>query len=390
MSFKRALIIAAFALGFPISACNSENGTTMIAGDKYRLVAAFPKLSFTRPVDLRSAGDGTGRLFVVEQQGRILVFDNDAATDAKRVFLSLSVNDEENEEGLLGLAFDPQFASNRYYYVYYTVKVANERKSRLSRFEADATQPDTTMAGSQVDLLTIDQDFSNHNGGGLAFGPDGMLYIGVGDGGSGNDPNNRAQDRAELLGNILRIDVSSAPYSIPGDNPFVGNTDGHREEIFAWGFRNPWRISFDTPTGRLWVGDVGQNAWEEIDIVASGQNYGWKIMEAKVCRPPTSGCNMSGLTLPVWQYPHPPTGGRSISGGYVYRGSTLPDLVGAYIYADFLTGQIWALRVDPGTDNDLVLDTNIGIASFGVDENDELYICSFDGTIYMLEDNDTE
>ena len=290
------------------------------------------------------------------------------------------------EEGLLGLAFHPQFASNGFYFVYHSVSDGG-RKTRLSRFQADPQRPDTTAVGSQVNVLDIDQPFGNHNGGQIRFGPDGLLYIAVGDGGGANDTQGSGQNRTTLLASILRINVDTLPYTIPLDNPFVGNTQGFREEVFAWGLRNPWRFSFDAANGRLWAADVGQNAREEIDIIESGNNYGWKIMEGTICRPPTQVCDKTGLTLPVWEYSHPAMRARSVTGGFVYRGSAVPELVGLYIYADFSTGDIWGLLYDGVNPpvNTLLQDTDLNISSFGIDAANELYICAyFDGRIYQL------
>ena len=222
----------------------------------------------------------------------------------------------------------------------------------------------------------------------MAFGPDGYLYIATGDGGSGGDPQNNSQNRSNLLGKILRIDVDSPQggknYGIPTDNPFAGNSDGHAEEIYAWGLRNPWRFSFDPETGRLWTGDVGQNRFEEVDIIEKGKNYGWRIMEGFACYNPPSGCDQTGLTLPVVEYGRDQ--GASITGGYVYHGGNVPELAGKYIYADFVTGKIWGLTYNSPTDlnNELLLNSGKNIASFGVDSNQELYICSFDGSIYRF------
>lgn len=380
---KATLLITA-CVSIVCTACSDGGAGPPSPPTDYKTVQAFPLLTFTQPVDLQNAGDGSGRLFVVEQTGRIRVFENADTASQASVFLDLSsVVNSGYELGLLGLAFDPNFTSNRHYYVYYTM--SNPRQSRVSRFTADAQNPDTTAAGSRQDVITIAQPAGNHNGGQVAFGPDGYLYIGPGDGGGANDTGNNAQNRANLLGNILRINVNALPYTIPADNPFVGNQLGYREEIYAYGLRNPWRFSFDPVTGYLWCGDVGQNAWEEIDIIEKGKNYGWRIMEGSHCRPPTTGCDMSGLELPVWEYAHN-GGGRSVSGGYVYRGSLLPGLLGSYIYADFLTGEIWGLNyTSGGTPTNILLDdTNVGISSFGVDEANELYICAFDGKIYRL------
>jgi len=356
---------------------------------QYPIENAFPNLSFTRPVDLQHAGDGSERLFVVEQEGRILVFDNDPAVSGTKLFLDIRprIDTRGNEEGLLGLAFHPEYASNGYFYVNYTA--TNPDRTVISRFEVSENDPDAADAGSETVLLEFAQPYSNHNGGQVAFGPDGYLYIATGDGGSGGDPQNNAQNRSNLLGKILRIDVDNPEagkeYGIPGDNPFAGNTEGYAEEIYAWGLRNPWRFSFDTETGRLWTGDVGQNRFEEVDIIENGKNYGWRIMEGFSCFNPSSGCDQTGLTLPVIEYGRDQ--GASITGGYVYRGSSVPELQGKYIYADFVTGRIWGLTYNgPGdVDNELLLSSNQNIASFGTDADNELYICTFGGSIFRFE-----
>ncbi len=354
-----------------------------------QLETAFPNLSFTRPVDLQNAGDGSNRLFVVEQRGVIRVFANDPAVTQATVFLDISgkVDDSSNEEGLLGLVFHPDFPDSAYFYVNYTA--SGPDRSVIARYRVMANNPNQADPNSELVLLTLDKPYANHNAGALAFGPkDGYLYITTGDGGSGGDPHNNGQNLQTLLGSILRIDVDQrAPglnYAIPPDNPFAGNSNGWREEIFAYGLRNPWRISFDPGTGGLWCGDVGQNAWEEVDIIESGKNYGWRIMEGNHCFNPPSGCHTAGLTLPVWEYGH--NLGASITGGYVYRGAGVPELNGKYIYADFVSGRIWALTYDgvnPAA-NEQLIDTNLNISSFGVDEAGELYFCAFDGRIYRF------
>jgi glucose/arabinose dehydrogenase len=388
----RVVLIAVVVLSVS-SACSSDDGAKPDNGGQpdsgtvsYEVVVAFPGLTFTRPVDLQDPGDGSGRLFVVEQEGRIIVFpDTSSAQQSNaQVFLDIRgrVNSQGNEEGLLGLAFPPDVVNH--FFVYYTLLEGTQRKNRVSRFSVSA-DPNQADPNSEQPVITIDDPYSNHNGGQIAFGPDEYLYIGFGDGGSANDPANSGQDRTGLLGDIVRIDVDSMPYAIPPDNPFVGNSQGYREEIYAWGLRNPWRFSFDPVTGWLWCGDVGQNQWEEIDLIEKGKNYGWKIMEGFVCRPPTTGCNTTGLEPPIWVYEHGGSG-ASVTGGYVYRGSRLSGLVGAYIYADYISGEIWALRyTGPGTAaNTLLQDTNLGIASFGVNAENELFICAFNGKIYTL------
>jgi glucose/arabinose dehydrogenase len=259
----------------------------------------------------------------------------------------------------------------------------------VSRFSVSATDSNVADAGSELVIIQIPKPYQNHNAGQIAFGPsDGYLYITSGDGGSAGDPGNNGQNLATLLGSILRIDVDSTEtglnYAIPADNPFADNADGYREEIYAYGLRNPWRMSFDAPTGRLWAADVGQSSWEEIDIIESGGNYGWRIMEGAHCYNPPSGCDSTGLIGPVWEYDH--SVGYSVTGGYVYRGCCVPELAGKYIYADYGTGRIWSLAYDgvSPTVNTELLDTAHRISSFGVDEQNELYLCAFNDSIYRF------
>ena len=244
---------------------------------------------------------------------------------------------------------------------------------------------------SEVVLLEVAQPFSNHNGGQIRFGQDGYLYIALGDGGSGGDPLEHGQDRSTLLGTILRIDVDNPPdgqaYGIPADNPFAGNTEGYREEIYAYGLRNPWRFSFDPVTGELWAADVGQGAWEEIDRIESGGNYGWDVMEGFACFEPSAGCDQEGLILPVWTYGR--SEGQSVTGGFVYRGPGVPSLAGRYVYADFGSGRIWALTPGEEPDNTELFNTDYNISTFGIDEAGELYFADlFGGHIYRFEARD--
>ncbi|MFX1255433.1 MAG: PQQ-dependent sugar dehydrogenase [Promethearchaeota archaeon] len=367
------------------------NRPTMVAAtSSYDVKNAFPNLSFENPVGIYHAGDGTNRLFVVEQKGVIHVFENSKDVSSTQVFLDIT--DQVlfgGEQGLLGLAFHPNFTENGYFYVDYTK--TNPRRTVIARFTIDSVDPNQADEASELVLLEVEQPYSNHNGGQIAFGPEGYLYIALGDGGSAGDPLNNAQRRTTLLGSILRINVDTTSdglnYAIPIDNPFSGNTEGYRKEIYAYGLRNPWRFSFDPVTGWLWTGDVGQDAWEEIDIIESGKNYGWKIMEGNHCYSPPVSCDTSGLELPIWEYGH--NVGTSVTGGFVYRGSSLPDLNGSYIYGDYVFGQIWSLNYN-GVDttiNTLLVDTPLLIASFGIDQQNELYICAFDGKIYQLYEN---
>lgn len=357
--------------------------------ESLQLVEAFPNLDFTRPLDLQHAGDNTDRLFVVEQRGVISVFQNEPNTDDAKVFLNLEaqVNDEGNEEGLLGLAFHPDYENNGFFYVNYTA--SNPSRTVISRFEVTGSDPDMADAGSELVLMEIEQPYTNHNGGQLAFGPDGYLYIAVGDGGSGGDPQDNGQNLETLLGSILRIDVNGQEeglnYAIPENNPFAGNEEGLQEEIYAFGLRNVWRFSIDPETNMLWAADVGQNGFEEINLIEAGNNYGWNTMEGFECFDPATGCEQEGLELPIWAYSHE-NGDRSITGGYVYRGDGIPELVGQYIYADFVSGRIWALDFSTLFDPVItdLMQASFPVASFGVDRENEIYICGFDGKIYKF------
>lgn len=335
------------------------------------------------PVDIQAPHDGSGRLFLVEQPGRIRILQNGSLLPAPFLDIQNRVA-SGGESGLLGLALAPGFPEQPWFYVNYTDLDGNTAVARY-RHSGDPNRADPS---SEQILLTIEQPFSNHNGGQLQFGPDGYLYIGTGDGGSGGDPRNNGQDRSVLLGKMLRIDVEPglSTYRIPPDNPFV-NDPAARDEIWALGLRNPWRYSFDRDTGDLWIGDVGQSRAEEISFQPSsstgGENYGWRRMEGLQCF--EGGCSQAGLTLPVIEYPR--TLGVSVTGGYVYRGSASPGLRGTYVYGDFGSGRIWGLRlVRSGPVNDLLLDSPHAISSFGEDESGELYLASHgEGSIYRLD-----
>jgi glucose/arabinose dehydrogenase len=265
---------------------------------------------------------------------------------------------------------------------------SNPNRTVISRFKVSSNADVADPSSEQV-LLTFEQPYSNHNGGQVSFGPDGYLYIAVGDGGSGGDPHNNGQNGATLLGSILRIDVNTTAngksYGIPADNPFAKNTKGYREEIYAYGLRNPWRFSFDSASKRLWTGDVGQNAYEEIDIIENGGNYGWNAMEGKHCFNPKNNCSTSGLKLPIHEYGREE--GLSITGGFVYHGPSVSDLDGKYIYADYATRRVWSLEHKDlkNPTNTLLFEADFNISSFGVDQSNELYLCGFDGKIYRIE-----
>jgi len=366
---------------------------------QYRWQDQFPSLpSFVFPVELVHADDGTNRLFVVQQRGIIYVFENFPDVSTRKVFLNLSdrVSQSGSETGLLGLAFHPDYPDSGYLYLNYTSSSSGSLRSTVARYTVSSANPDSALHNSEVILLSVDQPYENHNGGKLAFGPDGYLYMGFGDGGSGNDPQNRAQDRTTILGKILRINVDSSerglPYAIPPSNPFYRNQLGYREEVFAYGIRNPWKFSFDRVTGTLWLGDVGQDRREEVDIVINGGNYGWRLKEGFICNPVVNpACqDTAGLLPPVWDYPNLSGAGNdgSITGGYVYRGLSIPSLYGRYIFGDYISGKTWALTYD-GVHPPSVLqlsDEPYLISTFGTDTAGNISLCSYGagGRIYKL------
>ncbi len=348
---------------------------------QFSVQQAFPNLTFSSPVDIQNCGDE--RLFVVERVGRIKVFANNPSTNSFKTFLDITDRvSSGGEMGLLGLAFHPDYAQNGYLYVNYTVS-SPTRATRISRFKI-TTNPDSADKNSELILLTYNQPYSNHNGGQVTFGPDGYLYIAAGDGGSGGDPQNNGQNKSVLLGKILRIDVDTTAgtqlYGIPSDNPFANNTQGWREEIFSYGMRNPWRFSFDYETGKIWCGDVGQSAREEIDIIINGGNYGWRCYEGNLTYN-TSGCGAaSDYIFPVFDYPR--TEGYSVTGGFVYRGPGVPELWGKYIYGDYGSTHIWSLAYDginPAVNTKIINNSGIAISSFGVDKYNELYLADLSG-----------
>ena len=349
--------------------------------------AGWPQISlsqvaggFVQPVHVAHAGDGSGRIFVVEQAGRIRILDNGVVLPSP--FLDISTKLVCcGEQGLLSVAFPPGFAAKGYFYVNYTR--APDGATVVARYRFSAGDANVADPVSEEVILTIPQPFANHNGGQLAFGPDGYLYIGMGDGGSGGDPLNNGQSPGTLLGKILRIDVESgtAPYVVPLDNPFVG-VAGYRPEIWALGLRNPWRFSFDRLTGDLYIGDVGQGAVEEVDVqpsgIPGGRNYGWNIMEGGGCYN-SATCNAAGLTLPIATYDH--SQGCSITGGVVYRGAALPALQGIYFYGDYCSGRIWGLRMRGAAWETAVLpvpgDPSMNITTFGEDEAGNVYVVNY-------------
>jgi glucose/arabinose dehydrogenase len=388
--------------------------TTTFAADvnetplNVQIVPAFTEVTFTgwepdvngkpsplRPILLTHLGDGTNRICVPQQQGQIHIFDNKPGPQATKLFLDLSkkvtYKDNQNEEGFLGMAFHPKFKENGQFFVFYSPSDAPLTTviSRFRTMKDDSTRGDPA---SEEVLFRLQRPFWNHDGGTLCFGPDGYLYIVLGDGGAGNDPFNNAQNLQSLLGKILRIDVdrkeNGKPYGIPKDNPFVGVTapgaGGNRPppplvnpEIYAYGLRNVWRMSFDRETGQGWVADVGQNVWEEINLLEKGGNYGWNLREGKHVFTPAGQGTISKLIDPIWEYHHDV--GKSITGGYIYRGKEVPELAGYYLYADYVSGRVWALKYDPKTRS--VVENRpiqydkpmLPVIGFGEDEQGEVY-----------------
>jgi glucose/arabinose dehydrogenase len=380
-----------------------------------KAVAAFPKLQWpaeltgaseglakeVRPLIITGAGDGTDRIFVATQPGTIHVWKNDPNVSEMTTFLDIRdrihyAAPDENEEGFLGLAFHPKFKENGEFFVYYTndYETEQDRKSIISRFRVSKDDPNKADPASEEIIMEIPQPFWNHNGGTIIFGPDGYIYIGLGDGGAGGDPHKNGQDLGALLGKMLRIDVDQQDeglaYAIPKDNPFVGK-DGARGEIWAYGIRNIWRMAFDRKTGDLWAGDVGQNIWEEIDIITKGGNYGWNLREGMhpYVDPKTDAPGSEprpDLIEPVWEYHHDV--GKSITGGNVYRGKAVPALEGAYLYADYVSGLIWALWYDKDakqvTANRLILSGSTPVTTFGEDDAGEVYYTTQEGGIWKF------
>jgi glucose/arabinose dehydrogenase len=335
---------------------------------------------FRQPLFLTHAGDGSGRQFVVEKGGTIRIVKGDQVLDTPFLDLSSKVRSSGSEQGLLGLAFHPRYAENGRFFVGYTDSAAG--RNTVERYQVSA-DPDQADPSTGVILLAIDDPAPNHNGGMVAFGPDGHLWVGTGDGGASGDRYQNAQNRQALLGKMLRLDVDGGePYAIPADNPYVGDS-AYLPEIWAMGIRNPWRYSFDRATGELWIGDVGQNAYEEIDHVpggsAGGLNFGWPIMEGTHCFPVGTRCDPGPYVLPVAEYGR--DGGCSVTGGYVYRGTAHPSLQGVYFFGDYCSGRIWSLdqQGDGAWRMTQQLQEAIQISSFGEDEAGEVYVTTFSG-----------
>ena len=383
-----AVIIVGAALGtYPIKFAVPDASAQALPA----ISLTSPISGFSRPVTITHAGDGSGRLFVVEQGGRIRIVRNGAILSTPFLDIIGRVNSSCFECGLLGLAFPPGYSGKGYFYVNYTRTSGETLMTVIARYRITAS-PDVADPNSEQIILTINQPFANHNGGQLAFGPrDGYLYIGMGDGGSGGDPQNRAQNPADLLGKMLRIDVETgnpATYTIPATNPFINRSD-YRGEIWALGMRNPWRFSFDRQTHDLYIADVGQNAYEEVNYQpatsSGGENYGWRIMEGNHCFNPNP-CSTTGLTLPVVEYDR--SLGCSVTGGYVYRGPSYPNMQGLYFYGDYCSGRIWGLRREGSAwQNTMLIDTDLLISSFGEDEQGGLYVADHQrGIVHMITD----
>ncbi|HET6617798.1 MAG TPA: PQQ-dependent sugar dehydrogenase [Gemmatimonadota bacterium] len=337
------------------------------------------------PVWLTSPPDDP-RLFVVEKDGQVVIVENGAPLPNPFLDLSGQVS-TGSEQGLLSLAFHPDYAANGRFFVNFTDPAGD---TRVVEYRVSSADPDRADPGSARVVLSIEQPFSNHNGGLVLFGPDGMLYVGMGDGGSGGDPQGNGQDLGALLGKMLRIDVDGGqPYASPQDNPFV-ETAGARPEVWAYGLRNPWRFSFDRETGDLYIADVGQNRIEEVNAVSGagrGLNYGWNVMEGTSCFEPREGCDQGGLTLPVTEYDH--SEGCSVTGGYVYRGAAIPDLRGTYLYSDYCSGFVSGFRFANGHAENERRFTELepadhSVSSFGEDAAGELYIVTAGGGVYKI------
>lgn len=390
----RQLFLSAICLmSLAVSALHADEvETTPLALQPVRV---FGELEIDRPIVVTYANDGSNRLFVASQKGKIHVFDNDPDVEEDEIFLDISsrvvYNDDKNEEGLLGFAFHPEFKVNGEIYLYYTT-TKKPLTSLVSKFTVSKDDPNKIDPKSEVELMQIPQPYWNHNGGTIAFGPEGCLYIALGDGGKGGDPHQNGQNLETWLGSILRIEVDhlsgDQKYAIPADNPFVNNKKA-MPEIYAYGLRNVWRMAFDRKTGQLWAGDVGQKLWEEIDIIVKGGNYGWNVREGlHAYEGYTDSDKTADMIDPIWEYHHDI--GKSITGGLVYRGKQFPELEGAYVYGDYVSGKIWALWYDFDkkkviANRPISTPDNLPMMSFGEDADGEIYFTTPFGAIFGFE-----
>jgi len=381
------IFCAALFVSFLAVSCGSvSSNNNPMPGTTASITTQVVASGFTVPLGLEHPDDGSGRMFVVEQGGTIQIIQNGAVLPQPFLDITSKVM-MDGEMGLLGIAFHPNFTASPKFYVNYTRNNGGQFQSVISEFSLPAASANQADPASERILLVVDQvgNFNNHKAGKLAFGPDGFLYFGLGDGGSGGDPFGHGQNTQILLGKMMRIDVDSRSpglqYGIPPDNPFVNG--GGLPEIYAVGFRNPWRFSFDNPSGRIFVGDVGQDSFEEVDILQKGANYGWNTMEGDHCFNPMTNCNMTGLTLPITEIPHPE--GEAVIGGFVYHGSAIPALQGMYVFGD-LNGTIWQLQeTTPNMWTRTMLMKNAqGITSFGEDANGELYVLDLGGNVSKI------
>lgn len=377
-------LLLSCALLFLLTACNSEEPVQHVIGFQ----EVYPKQSFEAPVAVENAGDASGRLFVVEKEGRIIMMEPTDNGFKKNIYLDITdrVESSQAEQGLLGLAFHPEFRKNGTFYVNYT---SPDKQTVISAFRASTPGATKVDAKTERLIMSFEQPYDNHNGGDLAFGPDGFLYIATGDGGGSGDPESHSQNLRSLLGKMLRIDVrpeeSDVKYRIPFDNPYINQAAYAREEVYAYGLRNPWRISFDQATGELWAADVGQNEREEVNLIEKGGNYGWNVMEGTQCFESTAGCEPRSMISPVFEYRHG-SSGASVTGGHVYRGFAVEEMQGKYVFADFLDGRVWTLEKS-GTGKyaaQLMNDRIPGITTFGEDENWEMYAATYDGSLLKL------
>jgi glucose/arabinose dehydrogenase len=381
-------LITSFMVSVVVAA-TSLQGNASLSG--YQFKSIMKDGTYRQPTAVRHAGDGTNRLFVVEKSGLIYSLQPSSSGYRSRLFLDIKnrVNSRGSEQGLLGLAFHPSFKTNGLFYVNY---ISQNDRTIISSFRASTGVNGTANANSEQLILAFSQPYSNHNGGDMAFGKDGFLYIASGDGGSAGDPSGYSQNLQSLLGKILRIDVRptvvngvSKPYRIPAGNPFVSRSNGARPEIYAYGLRNPWRISFDRLNGELWAADVGQNQREEVNVIRAGGNYGWNKMEGSSCYQPAVGCKSGSLIPPIFEYSHA-TGGKSITGGYVYRGTAVQSMRGKYLMADFISGRLWTLqkRTNGIYTAARLSETIPLISSFGEDEKGELYFVTYRGALMKM------